>query len=179
MSHVTLVLGGARSGKSRHAESLAAPQGSKAYIATAQGSDDEMIRRIRHHRETRGIGWITREAPLDLVHALGDCTEDFILIDCITLWISNLMQAGRNIDHEMGSLCIALKRQQARVAIVSNEVGQGIVPDNALARAFRDEQGFANQRLAGVADEVVLVVAGLPLVLKAGSHKPAPPETTG
>ena len=179
MNRVTLVLGGARSGKSRYAESLAAPFRSRAYLATAESADEEMIRRIGHHRENRGPGWITKEAPLDLTAALETTTEDVILIDCITLWISNLLLAQRDIGHEVETLCSVLNRHQSRIVIVSNEVGQGIVPDNALARRFRDEQGLANQRLAEVAHDVVLVVAGLPLVLKSGSSPPAPPGTAG
>lgn len=179
MNRVTLVLGGARSGKSRYAESLAAPFPSRAYVATAQGNDDEMLRRIGHHQERRGLDWNTKEAPLDLASALETTGEDFILIDCITLWISNLLLAQREIVPEVETLCSMLNRHKSRIVIVSNEVGQGIVPDNALARRFRDEQGLANQRLAQTAHEVVLVVAGLPLVLKSGSLPPAPPGTAG
>ena len=180
MSRLTLVLGGARSGKSRHAEALGdSHRGPKAYIATAQAFDDEMRDRIGTHRQARGPGWITYEAPLDLVRTLTDCRESFVLIDCVTLWISNLMQAGRAVDQDIETLCEALRHTEARVVIVSNEVGQGIVPDNALARAFRDLHGIANQRLAEGADEVVFVVAGLPMVLKTRSRRPASPGTAG
>ena len=175
MSRVTLVLGGARSGKSRFAEGLATGhRGRKTYIATAEAFDDEMRERIAHHRLRRGEGWETREAPLDLVVTLQSCETGFVLIDCLTLWISNLMHANRDVGREVASLCAALKKSKARVALVSNEVGLGIVPENALARRFRDEQGLANQRLAEVADEVFFAAAGLPLTLKAKSPKPAP-----
>lgn len=173
MSPVTFVLGGARSGKSRHAEGLAAKRrGRKTYIATAETIDDEMRDRIDKHREQRGEGWVTREAPLDLVAALAACDAGFVLVDCITIWIGNLMHHGRDVRAEVARLCEALALSQARVVVVSNEVGLGIVPENALARAFRDEQGFANQRIAEVADEVIFVAAGLPMVLKKPRRRP-------
>lgn len=169
-----LVLGGARSGKSRYAESLA--KGSKHYIATGQAFDDEMHIRIASHREQRGDTWNTHEVPLDLVDALKtvDGKGRFVLIDCLTLWISNLMHEERDVLREVENLCVALAHAKAQVAIVSNEVGLGIVPKNAMAREFRDLQGFANQRMAQAVDEVVFLAAGLPLVLKK-AKRPAKP----
>ena len=173
---ITFILGGARSGKSRYAETLAAKHpGRKTYIATAEALDDEMRARIAQHRAQRGNGWDTIEAPLDLVGAL-ESSAGLVLIDCITLWISNLMHHGRDVQAEVGKFCAALK-SKAKVVIVSNEVGLGIVPDNQLARAFRDEQGRANQRLAEIADDVIFVAAGLPLVLKKSQPKPARAKT--
>ncbi|MGH6856014.1 MAG: bifunctional adenosylcobinamide kinase/adenosylcobinamide-phosphate guanylyltransferase [Aestuariivirga sp.] len=175
MNQVTFVLGGARSGKSRYAEGLAAKhRGRKTYIATAQAFDDEMRGRIAKHRHQRGVGWETCEAPLDLAEALAACKAGFVLIDCITVWIGNLMHHGRGADAEITRLCEALARSKSRIVVVSNEVGSGIVPENALARAFRDQQGIANQRIAEVADEVIFVTAGLPRVLKKARNKRAP-----
>jgi len=166
MGRVTLVLGGARSGKSRHAEALARPRGGKAtYIATAEATDDEMAARIARHREARGMGWHTIEAPLDLAGAVA-AGGGPMLIDCITVWIGNLMHHGRDVAAEVARLCDVVARARAPVVIVSNEAGLGIVPDNAMARRFRDHQGEANQKLAAIADEVILVAAGLPLHLK-------------
>jgi adenosylcobinamide kinase/adenosylcobinamide-phosphate guanylyltransferase len=169
MRRSTLVLGGARSGKSAFAEGLAAPhKGAKFYIATAEAVDAEMADRIIHHQVRRGSTWQTLEAPLDLVSVLRatDAPGHFVLIDCITVWINNLMFHQRAVEPEITTLCKAISSAGGHVVIVSNEVGSGIVPDNALARAFRDEAGRANQALAAAADEVVLVVAGLPLTLK-------------
>ena len=170
---VTLVLGGARSGKSRYAESLG--RGDKYYIATAEVFDSEMRARIIAHKQQRGENWQTIEEPLNMVEALQkqDAKGRFILVDCVTFWISNLMHAKRDVKAEVAKLGAALKSVKAKVVVVSNEVGQGIVPDNALARAFRDEQGFANQHLATVCNEVVFVTAGLPMVLKKAKRKPA------
>jgi adenosylcobinamide kinase/adenosylcobinamide-phosphate guanylyltransferase len=178
VSRITFVLGGARSGKSRHAEALAEKhRGAKTYIATAEALDTEMRERIAMHRSRRGGEWTTREAPLDLVAALAEVETGFILIDCITVWIGNLMHRGRDVRAEVAKLCDALKNTRARVVVVSNEVGLSIVPENALARAFRDEQGFANQRLAEIAGDVIFVAAGLPLVLKKASRRQAPART--
>ncbi len=172
---MTFVLGGARSGKSRYAEGLAAKhRGRKTYIATAETIDNEMRERIARHREQRGDGWQTREALLDLVTTLNACKNGFVLIDCITVWIGNLMHHRRDVKAAVAELCEALAHTTARVVVVSNEVGLSIVPGNVLARAFRDEQGFANQRLAEVADEVIFVAAGLPMVLKKRRRKPPP-----
>jgi len=175
VNRVTFILGGARSGKSRYAETLAQKhRGAKTYIATAEAIDDEMHERIAMHRSRREGQWTTREAPLDLVAALAEANTGFILIDCITVWIGNLMHHGRDVRAEVAALCEALKKTKAQVVIVSNEVGLSIVPENALARAFRDEQGLANQRLAEIADEVVFIAAGLPVILKRGSRRRAP-----
>ncbi len=169
----TLILGGARSGKSRYAESLG--RGEKFYIATAEVFDAEMRLRINAHKLQRGNNWQTHETPLDMVDVLLklDGKGRFILIDCVTFWISNLMHAKRDVKAEVARLGEALSTVKARVVVVSNEVGQGIVPDNVLARSFRDEQGFANQHLAAVCNEVVFVMAGLPMVLKKAKRKPA------
>lgn len=167
MSRVSLVLGGARSGKSRFAEQLAdAHDGPRNYIATAEAFDAEMTARIARHRaEREGRGWTTLEAPLDPAAAL-TALRGFVLLDCVTVWLGNLMHHGRAIAAEVDALLAAVAASPARIVLVSNEVGLSIVPENALARRFRDEQGLANQRLAAVADEVFLVAAGLPLKLK-------------
>jgi adenosyl cobinamide kinase/adenosyl cobinamide phosphate guanylyltransferase len=165
--HSTLVIGGARSGKSRYAEQLVASSPPPwVYVATATASDDEMTARIAEHRSRRGAQWQTVEAPLDLPAALAGAPASAALVDCLTLWLSNLMFAGRDIDIEVGRLEQAMAAREAPLVLVSNEVGSGIVPDNALARRFRDWQGRLNQRIASHAGRVVLVVAGLPLVLK-------------
>ena len=166
---LTLVLGGARSGKSRFAESLiAAHPGRPVYLATAQAGDAEMAERIRRHRARRGDVWRTIEEPLDLPHALASATRDngAVLVDCLTLWLSNLMAAERNPESETQSLIESLPKLTVPVVFVSNEVGLGIVPDNALARAFRDHAGFRHQAIATAADRVYLIAAGLPLLLK-------------
>jgi adenosylcobinamide kinase/adenosylcobinamide-phosphate guanylyltransferase len=161
----TLVLGGARSGKSRYAEGLLAHASPRTYLATAEAGDAEMAERIRRHREQRGSAWITREAPLDLPAAIRS-ESGALLVDCLTLWLSNLLSEDRDLDDAAGQLCAAIKRPGGPVVLVSNEVGLGIVPDNALARAFRDHAGRLNQRVAAVADRVLFVAAGLPLALK-------------
>jgi adenosylcobinamide kinase/adenosylcobinamide-phosphate guanylyltransferase len=164
----TLVLGGARSGKSRYAESLfAALPPPWIYVATAEGRDTEMAERIANHRAQRATGWQTIDAPHDLASALGTAPSgDPLLVDCVTLWLSNRMLASADMDCEIRALETALDRRAGPVVLVSNEVGSGIVPDNALARRFRDLQGQLNQRLAACADRVVLVVAGMPLIVK-------------
>lgn len=165
-----LVLGGARSGKSATAERLVENTGlSRIYVATAQAWDAEMAERIARHREDRGAGWRTLEAPLDLVAALraADTPGVAILVDCLTLWLSNLMLDGRDVEAEGAALIAALPDLQARITFVSNEVGMGIVPDNPLGRRFRDAQGRLNQRMAAACDLVGFVAAGLPLTLKA------------
>jgi adenosylcobinamide kinase / adenosylcobinamide-phosphate guanylyltransferase len=167
-SHLTLVLGGARSGKSRHAEALiTAGSPPWVYVATAEPLDDEMTARIAAHRARRGAGWRDVEAPRDLPDALArTAAGGAVLVDCLTLWLSNLMLADADIEAEAARLESALASMAAPVVLVSNEVGSGIVPDNALARRFRDAQGRLNQRIAARADRVVLMVAGLPLVVK-------------
>jgi len=164
-----LVLGGARSGKSAYAESRArALAGDKVYIATAEITDAEMAERIRHHQDRRGTGWQTIEAPLDLAAAFRklDAPDRIVLIDCVTVWINNLMFHDREVEPAIADFCAALAAAGGHVVVVSNEVGFGIVPENALARRFRDLAGRANQAIAAAADEVVLVVAGLPLTMK-------------
>jgi adenosylcobinamide kinase/adenosylcobinamide-phosphate guanylyltransferase len=165
---IILITGGARSGKSLRAESraLSCP-GRPVYIATAEAFDAEMRERIALHQARRGNDWIEHEAPLALVEAL-DATDGggARLVDCLTLWLSNLMHADRDCAKEAAQLADALVRQSSPVVLVTNEVGLGIVPDNALARAFRDAAGLLNQTIARVADEAEFVVAGLPMKLK-------------
>lgn len=166
---LTLILGGARSGKSAYAERLVEARGGGVYLATAEALDGEMQERVKLHRDRRGDQWQTMEEPLDLSGAIERAASEYcsaILVDCLTLWLSNLMAAERDIEQETGTLVSALSGCQVPVIMVSNEVGLGIVPENALARAFRDEAGRMNQRLAEVADRVVFVAAGLPLVMK-------------
>ena len=165
---LTLVLGGARSGKSRYAESLiAATPPPWVYVATAQALDAEMAERIAHHRKRRGDGWHTIEEPHDLQDAIDAAPAGAaVLVDCLTLWLTNRMLAEANMEVETGRLEAALARRNGLTVLVSNEVGSGIVPDNALARRFADLQGRLNQRIAERAERVVLVVAGLPLTLK-------------
>lgn len=164
----TLVIGGARSGKSRFAEHLAAAADRpKRYIATAQAWDDEMRARIALHRDQRGAGWQTVEAPLDLIAALADAKADeVVMVDCATLWLSNHLLADADLTIATQLLLTAVKTCASPVIVVSNEVGWSIVPENALARAFRDAQGKLNQQMAAQADLVVAVMAGLPMVLK-------------
>jgi adenosylcobinamide kinase/adenosylcobinamide-phosphate guanylyltransferase len=170
---VTLVLGGARSGKSTFAEELAARRGPGVYLATGAAGDAEMAERIRLHRERRGPAWRTVEEPLDLVAALTRhaAPGHAVLVDCLTLWLSNLMGAGRDVAAETARLTGALPRLRGPVVFVSNEVGLGIVPDNALARAFRDHAGRLHQTVSEAAGLVVFMVAGLPMVVK---RVPAP-----
>jgi adenosylcobinamide kinase / adenosylcobinamide-phosphate guanylyltransferase len=163
---VTFVLGGARSGKSRLAESLARDE--KHYIATAQAFDDEMKDRIAQHKFQRGADWVTHEEQFELPEKVAEFDQAgrFILVDCLTLWLSNLILAERDWQGPTTALCGVLQCMHADVVLVSNEVGLSIVPDNKLGRQFRDAQGIVNQRVAAVADNVVFVAAGLPLVLK-------------
>lgn len=167
MGRMVLVTGGARSGKSTLAEARTLELGSPAvYIATAQALDDEMEARIATHKARRGPEWRTHFAPHDLPAAL-DATDGLPrLVDCLTLWLSNLMLAGQDWQVHTHELLAALRRQEAPVVLVSNEVGMGIVPDNRLAREFRDAAGFLNQRVAAAADEVIFAVAGLPMKVK-------------
>lgn len=164
----TLVIGGARSGKSRLAERLAqAANRPRRYIATAQAWDDEMRDRIAQHRAQRGANWITVEAPLDLSGALQAAKSDeIVLVDCATLWLSNHLLAEADLAAAESALIAAIAACAAPVIVVSNEVGWSIVPDNALARRFRDAQGRLNQQMAAEAGLVVAVMAGLPMVLK-------------
>jgi adenosylcobinamide kinase / adenosylcobinamide-phosphate guanylyltransferase len=165
---LALVLGGARSGKSRHAEALVtALPPPWLYIATGEPRDNEMAARIAKHRARRGAQWRTIEAPRDLAGALAAAPEDAaVLVDCLTLWLTNVMLAGADIDAEIVRLEGAIARRGGPMVLVANEVGLGIVPDNALARRFRDAAGRLNQRLAARADRVVLLVAGIPMTVK-------------
>jgi len=168
---LTLVLGGARSGKSRYAESLIAGLTPPwIYVATAEPRDAEMAERIAAHRGRRSAFWQTIEAPHDLAGALADVPSGSpVLIDCLTLWLSNRMLAEADMDREIGDLEAALAEYEGVLVLVANEVGSGLVPDNALGRRFRDLQGTLNQRIAARADQVVLMVAGLPLFVKGPS----------
>lgn len=173
LPRLTLVLGGARSGKSRFAEGLLTGRPAPwIYVATAEARDAEMAERIAHHVARRGPGWTTHEAPLSLAKFLREHAAETrpMLIDCLTLWLSNVMLSERDVAAERDELIDALGKATGPVVAVSNEVGLGIVPDNALARAFRDEQGRLNAAVAAVADHVVLMAAGLPLVLKPPSR---------
>ena len=171
---VTLVLGGARSGKSTHAEKLAtaslhgAPPRQAVYLATAQAGDVEMATRIVAHRARRGANWTTIEEPLKLDEALASAAAHGqpVLVDCLTLWLSNVMLGGGDVDQAADDLVRALEGVAVPVVLVSNEVGLGVVPDTPLGRAFRDAQGRLNMRMAERADRVVLMTAGLPLTLK-------------
>ncbi|MCR9125813.1 MAG: bifunctional adenosylcobinamide kinase/adenosylcobinamide-phosphate guanylyltransferase [Rhodobacteraceae bacterium] len=165
---LTLVLGGAASGKSEWAESLVeAHSVSKTYIATAQAFDDEMKVKIARHKNIRTDGWATVETPLDPVPALENAGADqAVLLDCATLWLSNVMLADHDTDAAADALLSGLQRCAAPVVVVSNEVGQGVVPDTPLGRRFREAQGRLNIALAAQADLAVMVIAGLPQVLK-------------
>jgi adenosylcobinamide kinase/adenosylcobinamide-phosphate guanylyltransferase len=165
---IILITGGARSGKSTRAEARArAFTGKPVYVATAEALDGEMRERIATHRARRGNDWLEREVPLELIEALVETDgAGARLVDCLTLWLSNLLHAGRDWASEAKRLADALSRQKSPVVLVTNEVGLGIVPDNALARQFRDAAGILNQTIARVADEVEFVVAGLPMRVK-------------
>ncbi len=169
---VTLVLGGARSGKTAHAQRLAedsvrSGRGRLVMIATAEALDAEMAERISRHQADRGPEWRTVEAPVDLSSALAVLEEgDVAVVDCLTLWLSNLMTREMPLPPAFESLMASIDRARADLIFISNEVGLGIVPDNALARRFRDQAGWLHQRLADRADRVLLVIAGLPVVLK-------------
>jgi len=165
---LTLVIGGARSGKSRIAERLVTASGRpRLYIATAQAFDTEMRDRIIHHRRDRGPDWTTIEAPLNIAEALASCPPACtILLDCATLWLSNVLLAGLDVEESCHDLVDTLCKSPAPIVIVSNEVGWSIVPENALARQFRDAQGRLNQMIAARAGLVLGVMAGLPLPLK-------------
>lgn len=165
----TLILGGARSGKSTFAEELVVSSGLEAlYLATGQSLDDEMKERIKRHRERRGAAWQTVEEPLALADVLRSEAREgrAVLVDCLTLWVTNLMLAERDVAAEADALAGLLPTLGGCVVLVSNEVGLGIVPENAMARAFRDHAGLLHQRVASCARSVFLVAAGLPLKMK-------------
>jgi adenosylcobinamide kinase / adenosylcobinamide-phosphate guanylyltransferase len=166
---IILVLGGARSGKSAFAEGLMDASGlKKAYLATGQVFDSEMESRVDLHKARRGTDWALVEEPLDLTGALKSLAspDTAVLVDCLTLWVTNLMMSERNLAVETDMLVEMTRDLPGTVVFVSNEVGLGIVPDNAMARAFRDHAGLLHQAVAAVADEVYFVAAGLPLKLK-------------
>lgn len=165
-SRMTLVLGGARSGKSAYAEALIEARPAPwLYLATAQAWDDEMRERIALHRARRPDGWITRDVPMDLPAAVAEARGP-VLVDCLTLWLTNLILAEADVAAAGAALLAACAAAPGPVVLVGNEVGLGIVPDNALARRFRDEAGRLHQRLAAEADRVVFMVAGLPMTVK-------------
>lgn len=168
LPHLTLVIGGARSGKSGFAERLVRASGlPRHYIATAEAWDDEMAARIARHQADRGADWTTHHAALNPAAVLATLPSgEVALLDCATLWLTNILLGKHDIEAASASLLDALTTSAAPVVVVSNEVGWGIVPENALARAFRDHQGRLNQAIAARADLVVTVMAGLPLALK-------------
>ncbi len=169
MRYTTLILGGARSGKSALAEQLARETGlERHYVATGQAHDDEMQIRIARHRADRGADWTTHEVPVGLVECLAHLSrpDRVVLVDCLTLWLTNLMLSDCDVDASISAIVEYLSCEQGRLILVSNEVGLGIVPDNRMAREFRDHAGRLHQRIAAVADEVLLVAAGLPLKMK-------------
>lgn len=173
MFDLTLILGGCRSGKSRHALELAEQSGlqDKFFLATSQALDSEMQERITKHQRERGPAWTTVEEPLDITGVLErrSCPSSLILLDCLTLWVSNLLMEDKDevwIHAQLDRLEQGLQVASGPVLVVSNEVGQGIVPDNPMARRFRDLVGWANQRVAAKADRVVWMVAGLPTRVK-------------
>lgn len=175
MKNTSLILGGARSGKSQYAENLinisaAENDLHKIYIATAENRDAEMNTRIEQHQQRRGSEWQTYEEPFGIAKLIAQqqSEQSIILVDCLTLWLSNLMLAEKNVVNETDALLQTLEEASGHIILISNEVGLSIVPENALARAFRDEQGLLNQKLAKLATNVVFIAAGLPLILKQG-----------
>lgn len=172
MTNHVLILGGARSGKTSLAEQLASTIGKQpVYLATAEALDAEMAERVASHQRQRAGRFTTIEEPLELSEAIEEAAgeHDVILVDCLTLWISNLLGAGRDVAEAVEELAEVLETtRHSRVILVSNEVGLGIVPDNALARSFRDLVGWSHQRLATICPDVLFVAAGLPLALKGG-----------
>jgi adenosylcobinamide kinase/adenosylcobinamide-phosphate guanylyltransferase len=175
MNEITFVIGGCRSGKSRWALDRAAKlsENNKFFIATCKPQDEEMRQRVARHQKDRGKNWITLEVPIDLPEAVleNSSRADVILVDCLTLWISNLLTRTQKISEDeviesVDNLTRALQRVRCPVILVSNEVGTGVVPENALARQFRDIMGMANQRVAACADGVIWMVAGIPVKIK-------------
>ena len=163
------ILGGARSGKSRFAEADAIESGlARHYIATGRAFDEEMRERIAHHRKDRGDGWVTHEEPLALAARITEVArpDRAVLVDCLTLWVTNLMLEERDVVAEFSGLLDAIKSAPGRLILVSNEVGLGIVPDNRMARDFRDHAGRLHQKVAALVPEVYFVAAGLPLKMK-------------
>jgi adenosylcobinamide kinase/adenosylcobinamide-phosphate guanylyltransferase len=169
---ITLVLGGARSGKSAFAERLVRDSAlERVYLATATAGDGEMRERIAHHRTARGDGWTAVEEPLELVPVLGrvSASHRAVLVDCLTLWLSNIMHADRDVEKEIRHLSEWLRQATSPVVLVSNEIGLGLVPETPLGRRFRDAHGRLNQAVAAAVPQVVFVAAGLPLWLKGQS----------
>ena len=173
MSYLAFILGGCRSGKSRHALELAGQSGvqDKIFVATCQAFDPEMQERITKHQQERGPGWTTVEEPLDVPGVLEakSCPSTLILLDCLTLWVSNLLMQDRDdawVHDQVDRLEQSLQAAPGPILVVSNEVGQGIVPDNPMARRFRDLVGWVNQRVAATADQMVWMVAGVPMRVK-------------
>lgn len=179
MHTTTLVIGGCRSGKSNHALTLAAKMNRRpmTFLATCEPRDEEMRQRIRHHRQERGAEWETLEVPIKLAEAIARNGEQtgLMLVDCLTLWISNLMvesanqEAGHietNLRQRCDEVCEVLKAPPCPIILVSNEVGAGIVPENQMARHYRDLAGWTNQRIAAVCHRVVWMVAGIPVSIK-------------
>jgi adenosylcobinamide kinase/adenosylcobinamide-phosphate guanylyltransferase len=167
-----LILGGARSGKSAYAERLVAATGmDPVYLATGEPGDAEMADRIAGHRARRGPSWRTVEEPRELVAALSENAGEgrAVLVDCLTLWLSNLMLAGADVEARGRALCEVARSLPGLIVFVSNEIGLGIVPETPLGRRFRDAQGRLNQAVAAIAGRVVFTAAGLPLVLKGAS----------
>lgn len=178
-SRLTLVLGGVRAGKSAYAQQIAAAGRRVLFVATAEAHDDEMAARIRAHRESRPAEWTTLEEPLDVVKAVAPVAEgyDTVLLDCLTLWVSNLLlregetaAAADAVKAQVDALLALQAESDAAWVVVSNEVGLGVVPPSALGRAFEDALGRANQRFAAQADDVYFMAAGLPLQLKGGER---------
>jgi adenosylcobinamide kinase / adenosylcobinamide-phosphate guanylyltransferase len=174
---ILLITGGARSGKSKYAEERAGRFGSRLlYVATAEAKDDEMVERITEHKRRRGDRWLTVEEPVELATALlqNRGAVDCALVDCLTLWLSNLLLLGNGkyVEEKVEELSATLPQLDFHLVLVTNEAGWGIVPDNPLARQFRDLTGWANQRIAAAANEVVLTVAGIPMIVKKGTACP-------
>ena len=179
MSNITFILGGARSGKSSYAQSLAEESGKSAtFIATAQALDDEMSARIQQHRAERSVTWETLEVPLDIASHTKRIKSEVIILDCVTLLVSNLLMHFVKDDHvdeapfqlalqkEVEELIVAMRGQKQDWMIISNEVGLGLVPPYQMGRVYRDLLGWANQRLAREADKVIFMVAGIPMIVK-------------
>lgn len=176
MRELTFVIGGCRSGKSRHALQLAEqiPAQKRIFVATCVPLDEEMEQRVRRHRKERSQNWITIETPIRLPEIIAENNQkgNVVLIDCLTLWISNIILENNNVDKTelyIEKLKLSLDDIQCPIVLVSNEVGSGIVPENRLARQFRDVVGFVNQKIAARADQVIWMVAGIPVLVKQGT----------
>jgi adenosylcobinamide kinase/adenosylcobinamide-phosphate guanylyltransferase len=170
MRKIVFILGGARSGKSTFAlQEASALEGKKAFIATAEAFDDEMRLRIEKHKEERGKGWITHEEPLSISILLQNIRDSYsvILVDCLTLWVSNIMHAGLDFNDEAARLVDTISQEHpALIYIVSNEVGMGLVPETALGRIYRDNIGLLNRKVAEAATDVYFMAAGIPMKIK-------------